>query len=271
MMAACLMIVSSAASARPGSRPAIGWTVLAPGLEMAHIPTPIKPAWGPAKLTVVRADMRRFRLRLVSASWSGDQNRTARDWAQRAGLIVAINGGLYLKDNKTSAGLLQSGRRVNNPRLNRWGAVLSFDRRSRRGPRARIIDRRCQNFPRLRRSYGSFLQSFRLLSCRGTPTMRPSARRWSIAALATDRRQRVLFLFAESAFSTWEFTENLRRLPLGIRRAMYLEGSRDAQLYVRAGGVEITRTGRCARFFGCADGPVTPKLIPNVLGLVPRR
>lgn len=245
----------------------IDWQRLEPGLEWAEAETPIRPGWGKPLLAILRADPRRFRLRLVSATWAGDENRTARGWAQAQNLVAAINAGLFLKDHKTSAGLFIARGRVNNPRLNRWGAILAFDPRDRRQPPARIVDRRCENFTRIRRGYRSFLQSFRLLNCAGQPTMRQSDGRWSIAALATDGRGRILFLFAEAAFSTWEFTENMRRLPLGIRRAMYLEGSTDAQMYIRAGGRELSRAGRCSRLLGCTGGPVSPSLIPNVLGL----
>lgn len=255
-----------------GAEPAeIRWQRLETGLELARIPTPIKAAKGKSELTVLRADMRHFDLRLVSAMWADDTSRTAREWAKREKLVAAINAGLFLKDGKTSAGLMRSGSRVNNPSLNRWGAVLAFDRRSPRVAPARIVDRRCENFARIRRSYRSHLQSFRMLTCRGTTTFKPSKKRWSIAALATDRSGRVLFLFAEAAFSTWEFSQNLRRLPLGIKRAMYLEGSSDAQFYARAGGVELSLVGRCSRLLGCSTGNVSATPIPNVLGLVRRQ
>ena len=146
-----------------------------------------------------------------------------------------------------------------------------WHRRSARAPRARIVDRRCENFDSIRRRYRSHLQSFRMLTCRGTTTFKPSDRRWSIAALAIDRRGRVLFLFAEAAFSMWEFSQNLRRLPLGVVRAMYLEGSSDAQFYAQAGKVELSLVGRCSRLFGCSSGDVSASAIPNVLGLVRRR
>lgn len=267
-----LVLISGAAAATPAASQTgrIDWQRLEPGLDLARVATPIKAARGKSELTILRADMRRFDLRLVSASWTGDETRTARDWARRQKLVAAINAGLFMKDGKTSVGLMRAGRRVNNPSLNRWGAVLSFDRRSGRIARARIFDRRCENYNALRRRYRSHLQSFRMLTCRGTPTFRPSERRWSIAALATDRRGRILFLFAEGAFSPWEFSQNLRRLPLGVKRAMYLEGSSDAQFYAKAGRTEISLVGRCSRIFGCSSGKVSATRIPNVLGLVRR-
>lgn len=263
-----LIALAAPASAQSGK---IRWQRLEPGLDLARIPTPIKAARGASVLTVLRADMRRFDLKLVSAMWTDEETRTARDWARREKLVAAINAGLFLKDNKTSAGMMRAGSRVNNPSLNRWGAVLSFDPRSRRLSRARIVDRRCENFAAIRKRYRSFLQTFRMLTCNGRTTFKPSDRRWSIAALAIDKRGRVLFLFSEAAFSLWEFSQNLRRLPLGIKRAMYLEGSSDAQFYARAGGVEVSRVGRCSRLFGCSSGTVSASRVPNILGLVRRR
>lgn len=267
--AALVILASTPPAAAQTTR--IAWQRLEPGLELARIAPPIKAASGKSELVVLRADLRRFDLRLVSATWAGDERRTARNWAQRHKLVAAINAGLFQKDGKTSVGLLRTGSRVNNPSMNRWGAVLSFDRRSRRIARARIVDRRCENFAAIRKRYRSHLQSFRMLTCRGTTTFKKSDRRWSIAALAMDKRGRVLFLFSEAAFSMWEFSQNLRRLPLGIVRAMYLEGSSDAQFYARAGTVEISLVGRCSRLFGCSTGDISASPIPNVLGLVRRK
>lgn len=247
----------------------IKWQQLEKGLELSQFKAPIEAKDLNSRLTLLRIDTKRFRLRLLMASHAGDKTRSAKEWAQEFKLVAAINAGLYLKDNKTSAGLMVDGARVNNPRLNRWGAVLAFNPKNQRDRSIRIVDRRCENFGRLRKRYSTFVQSFRMLTCRGGTTFKKSEKRFSIAALAIDRRGRLIFVIAAAPYSTWEFSRILRRLRLGIRRAMYLEGGRDAQLYVRAGGKEVEVLGKCGRFFGCTSGTPTARAVPNVLGVVP--
>jgi uncharacterized protein YigE (DUF2233 family) len=91
-----------------------------------------------------------------------------------------------------------------------------------------------------------------------------------MAVFALDRRGRALFLFTRSPFTVHAFANIIRKLPLGVRRAMYLEGGRPAQLYVKAGGTKVELTGA----FGSTGGtwavfPARP--IPNVLGLARRK
>ncbi len=267
-MPVCLMAAIAAAST---AQARVKWDKLEKGLEFARIKAPVKAKDLDSMVTILRIDPKRFELRLMMANFNGDKPRSARQWASDFRLIAAINAGLYLRDHKTSAGYMVDRGKVNNPRLNRWGAVLAFNPKNSRNKAVRIVDRRCENFDRARARYQSFVQSFRMITCRGGTTFKRSDKRTSIAALATDRRGRVLFLISASPYSTYEFSQIIRRLRLGIRRAMYLEGGRDAQLYVKAGGIEREVIGKCGRFFGCTTGNPSARDVPNVIGIVPRK
>jgi uncharacterized protein YigE (DUF2233 family) len=252
----------------------VKWDKLETGLEFARIKAPVKAKDLDSMLTILRIDPKRYELRLLMANFNDDKARSARQWASDFGLLAVINAGLYLRDNVTSVGYMVDRGKVNNPRLNRWGAVLAFnpkDPRAKGQKTVRIVDRRCENFDRAKKRYQTFVQSFRMITCRGRTTFKKSDKRTSIAAMATDRRGRVLFLISTSPYSTFEFSLIIRRLRLGIRRAMYLEGGRDAQLYVKAGGVEREIVGKCGRFFGCTTGNPSARDVPNVIGVVPRK
>ena len=41
----------------------------------------------------------------------------------------------------------------------------------------------------------------------------------------------------------WEFNERLRALPLGIVRAMHVEGGPEASLSIHAGGIDLDLAG----------------------------
>jgi hypothetical protein len=266
----CLIAAALGASADAvEAADTVDWRQLEPGLELARIKSPVPAKAGDSVITVLRADLKRFRLTLASVKFDGGNSRTAAQWARAHGLVAATNAGLYASDLETNVGMMVHGRKVNNRRLNGMGAVLAFNPRVRNQPPARLIDRRCEKFGPWRRRYRSFLQGPRLWTCRGRNLWSPKKGAWSMAVFALDRRGRALFLFTRAPFTVHAFANVIRRLPLGVRRAMYLEGGRPSQLYVRAGGTTLELTGA----FGSTGGTwaVFPaQTIPNVLGLARR-
>lgn len=98
---------------------------------------------------------------------------------------------------------------------------------------------------------------------------RPQAKEWSTAAIGLDRQVWVLFLHSRDPWSTHDFIEALRRLPLALSRAMYVEGGPEAQLYVRHGGRELV--GSYESGFHESDDNPAAWPVPNVIGVAPRR
>ena len=90
---------------------------------------------------------------LLNSSAAPDGSRlTAKQWAERFGLVAAINASLYQTDHRTSVSLMKSRTHTNNPRLSQHNAVLLFDRLD--DGRAAGADRR-PHLPRPRRRPGS--------------------------------------------------------------------------------------------------------------------
>ena len=265
---AALLAVSQAA---PALAEKVAWQKLEPGLALANAAAPIKSKVGDSRITVLRVDMARFALKLVTASETGSENKTPKAWAAQAGLLAAVNAGLYARDHKTAVGLMKNFRHVNNPRLaRRHRTVLAFNRRTKRVPRAQIIDLTCQKFSRLRRSYNTLIQGIRMIDCRGRNVWSADERTWSMAAVAMDRRGRVLFAFTRSPYAVRDFITILKKLPLNIRNAMYLEGGPVASLYVKAGKVEIEKVGH---YRGAQPGDIGNTQswpVPNVIGVIRR-
>ena len=109
-----------------------------------------------------------------------------------------------------------------------------------------------------------------MLSCEGRNVWRQSARIWSIASLAQDNEGRLLLLHLRSPLSVHDFVNALRRLPLSIVRAMYLEGGPEATLYAAGGGVEIERFGSYETGFNENDDNASAWPLPNVPGVAAR-
>lgn len=244
------------------------WRELRPGLDLGRFTFPRQSEDGDSILTVLRVDPRRHRLALATARENDGIRLTARGWAEREGFAAAINAGLYARDQETHVGYMVHRGRVINPRLRTWGAILGLDPASERLPSARLIDRRCEDLEAHRRRYRTIVQNMRLFNCNGVPTWRPNEQGWSIAAIGQDGDGNILFLFSQSPYSVRAFAEMIRRLPIDIRRAGYLEGGSPAQLYVNTGGRRVEIYGT----HGSRGSVLLPhaRPIPNVIGVIPR-
>lgn len=249
-----------------GAAYSIEWRTLEPGLELATPLAPNPAAEGDSRISILRLDPARFDLELLNASASSSGGtRTPRDWAGQGPFLAVTNAGMYQGDYRTNLSLMQSRNHVNNPHLTKHRAVLAFDPLDVRVPSVQIIDLSCQDFPALRPRYAALVQSIRMISCERENVWRQQEQRWSTAAIAADDAGRILLIHVRSPFSTHDLIENLLELPLGLTRAMYLEGGTQAQLYVNAGGQELELVGsRGSRGLG---GNVLALPIPNALAV----
>jgi hypothetical protein len=111
-----------------------------------------------------------------------------------------------------------------------------------------------------------------MLDCAGRNTWAQQDRRWSTAAVGTDDAGRVLFIHARSAWSTHDFIDVLKALPLGLKRLMYVEGGPEASLYLKVGGtVLVAEMGSFETGFREDDDNRVFWPLPNVIAIAPRR
>jgi hypothetical protein len=244
--------------------PQAPWQVLEPGLEVVELEGPEAES-GDRKITVVRVDPARFDLRLLAASAPGQEGTaTARAWAYRAGASAAINAAMYQEDHRTSVSFMKSGDHVNQRRLSKDKAVLAFDPLVSGVPPVRIVDRDCERLEDAAARYATLVQSIRMVSCDRRNVWAPSERRFSAAAIGTDRAGRVLFIHARTAWPVHELVDALLAAPLDLAQAMYVEGGPEAQLFARGGGKELERIGT----FENADTNARAWPVPNVVAAV---
>ena len=245
------------------------WTSLEPGVELGVFPGP-GAAPGDGKIWVLRLDLGRFELRLVNASASDSKPRTVRAWALGAGAVAAINAGMFQTDGLTSVGLMRTTKHQNNPRRNaRYKAVLAFDPVKPELPPVRILDATCGDLDAFPPAYGTLIQSIRMVSCDRKNVWAPDAKRWSAAAIGLDGGGRALFIHARSQWPVHDLIDALLALPLDLRRAMYVEGGPEAQLFVRSGGRELERVGALEGSAGEAHAGLAWE-IPNAVLAVRR-
>jgi len=254
-----------AAVARAGQENA-GFTALEPGLELGTFAGP-GAAPGDARIWIARIDLTRFELKLVNASASDARPRTVKQWALGAGAAAAINAGMFQQDGLTSVGLMRTRLHENNPRRARsYKAVLAFDPVRPGLPLVQLLDAACGELDAFPPPYGTLIQSIRLVSCDRKNVWAAEPRRWSSAALGVDAQGRVLFIHARSPWPVHDLVDALLALPIDLRRAMYLEGGKEAQLFVRGGGREVERLGAIE----ATEDRAIPWEIPNAVVAVRR-
>ena len=240
--------------------PGLTWRTLAPGLE--HGRTSIIANIGDRQLHVLRIDPARYAFRLLTGAVTGEQPKTARQWARDHGLVAATNAGMF-HPGGLPVGFAKAEGRIVQPRVTADRSVFVFGDGG-----AHLLDRACEAFDAA--EHANALQGIRMVSCVRRNVWSQQARMWSTACLAEDGAGNILFLHLRSPLSVHDFIAMVLRQPLDIARAMYLEGGPEATFYAHAGDAEIERFGSYETGFNENDDVDRAWPLPNVLGVVAR-
>ena len=248
-----------------------GWQQLDTGLELGTLLAPQPAEVGDSLVRVLRINPQYYRFRLMNASAiENGVPLTPKQWCLQNGLMAAINPSMFQADYKTSVSLMRTRTHTNNPRLSKDMTILAFNRQSADVPRAKIIDRQCDDFQFWKQKYGTLAQSIRMISCTGHNVWKPQQRRWSTAAIGIDGQDNILFIHVRSWYSTHDLINILKKLPLNISRAMYTEGGPQAQLYIKVGKKEFEFAGSYETTLNTANESSISWPLPNVVGISKR-
>ena len=249
----------------------MGWQQLRKGLELGTFLAPQPAEVGDSLVRVLRIDPKHYRFRLLNASAiENGAPLTPKQWCRQNGLIAAINPSMFQTDYKTSVSLMRTRTHTNNPRLSKDMTILAFNRQSADVPRAKIIDRQCEDFQFWKQKYGTLVQSIRMISCAAKNVWKPQPRRWSTSAIGIDGQDKVLFIHVRALYRTHDLINILKKLPLNISRAMYTEGGPQAQLYINSGNKELELTGTYETSPNDANEGSISWPLPNVVGISKR-
>ena len=264
----CFVTLAISPGARMANEPS-AWRNLEKGLDLGIFQAPKKSGFGDSLIHILRADTASFGLRLLNAL-SKDQGKrwSVKDWANRNGLVAAINASMYQKDMMSSVSYMKIRKHTNNTWVSKDKTILAFDPDDKSLLPVRIIDRDCEDFDTLRKQYGTLVQSIRMVSCHGKNMWKQQKKMSSIAAIGLDHQDRILFIHVRSPYTTHDFINMLLELPVGLKQAMYVEGGADAQLYINTGNEEHEFIGSYSTGSREHDENNYFRPIPNVLGLV---
>lgn len=241
-----------------------------PGLELGGFTPALQPKAGDSSVKVLRIDLKYFEFRLLNASSQiRNERKSVKDWVTHHGLVAGINASMYQKNNLTSVSYMKTGDHINSTWVSKDRSFLAFDPKDKTLPPAKIFDRDCDDFKKVREQYRSLIQSIRMVSCKGKNVWVPQEKKWSTAAIGMDSKGRILFIHARSPYSTHDFINLLLALPIDLTRAMYVEGGKDAQLYINTGKDEFEFLGNYTTAVDSATGNSIAWPVPNVVGIVP--
>ncbi|MBW2430549.1 MAG: phosphodiester glycosidase family protein [Deltaproteobacteria bacterium] len=250
------------------SEPDSRWQKLAQGLELGIFSAPFSSEIGDSKIRILRIDPQRYQLRLLNASaFENGRPLSAKQWSRQKGLVAAINASMYQEDYKSSVSLMRTRAHVNNPRLSKDMTILAFDRKDADVPLVKMIDRQCEDFKIWQKKYNTMVQSIRMISCTGKNVWTKQPQKWSTAAIGIDDRDRVLFIHVGSPYSTHDVIAILKKLPLNIARAMYVEGGPQAQLYINIGEHEHEFVGNYEIEIQGDMKKLISRPVPNIVGI----
>ena len=235
------------------------WQTPSPGLEIGRFDNP--------SVVVVRVDPAHHDFRLLSAKTLGLKAApSAAEWVERHGVTGVINASMFQEDHRSSVGYMRDDKAVNNGSWSKDKAVfVSGPLRPGLAP-VRILDRSCDDAMGIARKYRVAVQNIRMIDCRRRNVWAPQPRKSSTACVGLDAKGRVLLIHARTPQATHDLIDVLLRLPLDLQRLMYVEGGREASLYVKVGGrVVVSETGDfVAGLFGGNDkSGLWP--LPNVI------
>ena len=245
------------------------WETLEPGLELGSFIPAQKSPFGDSVIRVLRIDLKHFEFRLLNASaQSRNERKSVKDWVTEHGLMAGINASMYQKDNLTSVSYMKTAEHTNSTWVSKDRTFLAFDPKDKSLPPAKILDRDCEDFKKLQKQYRSLIQSIRMVSCNRKNVWVQQEKKWSTAAIGMDSKGRMLFIHVRSPYTTHDFINILLNLPINLKRAMYVEGGKDAQLYINTGKEEFEFLGSYSTAVDNTNDNSIAWPVPNVVGIV---
>jgi len=262
-----IVIVFSLLSVVNTNAQQINWQKVDKGLYFAEIFSPVISEIGDSRITILKINPDYYNFKLISAKEYNEENKTAKEWAKPRGLLAVINAGMYQEDYKTNVGYLKNYDFVNNGRFSKDNTITAFNRKDTTVPEFQIIDLQCQNWDELKDKYHSYTQGIRMIDCNQKNRWSQQSKKWSMVAIGMDKQGNALFIFTRSPYSVYDFNNILKRLPIDIYNAMYLEGGPEASFYLNHNGTEVEKFGSYETGFWENDENDRYWPLPNVIGI----
>lgn len=217
--------------------------VLQPGVEFAVVRGDPYCRMGPSEIAVLRLDPRRVRLRMAHYTQLPDRAPLdVLDWERRIGALAVFNAGQYYPDYSYMGLFVSEGHPISPRAHGLFKAALVADPAG-GGRDARVLDLERQPLPAGPLPWREIAQSFMLFDDDGHIRVRQSHQTTYRTIVGEDQQGRLVVIATEGGYTLYELAGLLRTMPLGLKRAMSMDGGEEAVLSVNVGSFRYTNFG----------------------------
>jgi len=266
------LISNSLLSAEKPNSQHQAWQILQTGLAFNEFKVKNKFTKKTAIIRILKIDPKYFKFTLINASNTKlKQNKTAKQWASKYKLMAAINASMFKQDNLSSTAYMRNYKHINNKKVGKDNSFLVFNKINSNLASVELLDRSCNRLNKLHTQYQTIIQNIRMLSCTGKNVWSKKNLFWSAALFGQDSKGNQLMIHVRSPFRMHDLVNHLRKLPIQLKRLMYLEGGPEAQLYLKTPQLEQQWVGSYETNFNENDNNKQAWIIPNVIGIKARK
>jgi hypothetical protein len=261
-----------------------------PGIVVERHLAPEAPevAVGDRQITIVRVDLRAYRLRFLTEARHGPR-RPAPTWASDHRLAGVTNAGMFLPSGRSVGFMVQDGDVVSNRRVTKYRGTIGFEERAATSARTSTTASATSSstsaplalevggpgcptsdVDAFAARFRNVLQAYLLVDCAGRAMPWPNRKRFSAAAFGRDREGRAVFVHVRTPYRMEVFNRMLSNPTFGIRGLIYLEGGPESSLYVDAEGQRVTEVGSYETGFYESDANRVYWDLPNVVAFEAR-
>lgn len=240
------------------------------GVEYCETDAPYRSILGDSKFTILKLNPDLIDAELFTSSNGDKIPKPVNEWADSLGVNIVFNAGMYdLSKPLISRGLLKNGNYYNQPLQHpTFNSIIALNPTDKSNKEFEIFDLEQTNCNSLKEKFGALIQGLRMLDGNGNPmNWKKRVQSCSMLLAAEDDKKNIYLIFTRSPYVHNTMIGFLKKFPIPLKNAIYLEGGPETSLYVSIGNVCIQKVGSYVSNTYPTDKNERFWPLPNVIGI----